>query len=102
MEYVEEVLKRADFSAEAGMKERMWEKISARTAGAVRDITFEELQEKSGVSPAPEKQSRKRAPGRNRDLGMGERTSVTEDREAPQAKRDDLVVKKPSVRGLGF
>ena len=102
MEYVEEVIKRADFSAEAGMKERLWERISSRTAGTVRDITFEELQEKSGLAPAPEKKTRKRQPAKDRELGMGEHKSVTEDREPPQAKRDDLVVKKPSVRGLGF
>jgi hypothetical protein len=100
MEYVEELLTKADFSAEAGLKERLWERISARAAVSVRDITYEELEEKTGMKPVIKESKRKHlAPSKERELGA-ERTSG--DPEVPQAKRQDLVVKKPDVRGLGF
>ena len=100
MEYVEELLTKADFSAEAGLKERLWERISARVAAPVRDITYEELEEKIGLKPVAKESRRKHlAPSKERELGT-ERTSG--DPEIPQAKRQDLVVKKPDVRGLGF
>lgn len=100
MEYVEELLTKADFSAEAGLKERLWQRISEKANVSVRDITYEELEAKTGMKQVVRESRRKQhAPSKERELGA-ERTSG--DPEIPQAKRQDLTVKKPDVRGLGF
>ncbi len=61
MEYVEEIFRRADFSAETDFKERFREQVLSRGQEAVRDITLEELMRKHGIDPNPVKPSKRQA-----------------------------------------
>jgi len=61
MELIEEIFRRADFSAETDFKERFREQVLSRDLESVRDITLEELMRKNGIDPNPVKPSRRQA-----------------------------------------
>ncbi|MCR5674369.1 MAG: hypothetical protein K6G16_01540 [Lachnospiraceae bacterium] len=61
MEFIEEILRRADFSAETDFKERFRQQVLSRDPASVRDISLEELMRKHGIDPNPVKPSKRQA-----------------------------------------
>ncbi len=103
MEYTEQIFRRADFSAETDLKERLREQMGIERP-AVRDITLEELAVKNGVELNPVHKSRRpQAPQKEAALKLGaEKGRGKDDPEAPvlfnpevMEKKDARVLKAP-------
>ena len=92
MEYAEEILKRADFSAETDFKERLREMMGLDKPAYVRDITLEELAEKNGVELNPVHKSRRRkAPAKAAEA------FISSGKEGPEADAEPPVLYIPEV-----
>ena len=102
MEYAEEILKRADFSAETDFKERLREMMGLERPAYVRDITLEELAEKNGVELNPVHKSRRgevpqKASELKREAG---KTDPEADAEPPVLYIPEVIEKQKDARVL--
>ena len=109
MEYAEEILKRADFSAETDFKERLREMMGLERPAYVRDITLEELAEKNGVELNPvHKSRRKEVPQKAAELKLAAgKTDPEADAEPPvlyipevMERKNPRVLKAPGGKSM--